>query len=231
MNISGSYRSIRVGLVGLAGTCMVMFGLPVQASTVQFSASVWGSARDAGRDGSFETISFPTAIVVQRLPALNLVDRGIWEFNLAALPADPIDKITMQLLVVSTSLERASVDVYGFAGNGVIETSDATGGSLIAANLGGDLAGISIDVTSFILDPVVQAAGFAGFYVRYSVEAGGSINQQKQLQDPGIFGNQSPRLVVEVSPIPVPAAAWFLGSSLTLLAFMRRGRCLPDGFR
>ena len=203
-----------------------LFGAPVFADTVNVSASVWGSARDSGRDGTFESISFPSSIVLQRFPNINVADRGLWEFNLSELPSGTITRVDLELIVVSTSLDRANFDLYGYAGNGTIEPSDATGGTLLAANLNGNVISqsspIFVDVTSFIQDPAIQTAGFAGFYARYPNEVGDTV-LQKQLQDPGAnFGNASPWLVVELAPVPIPAAAWLFGSGLIgLFGFAR----------
>ena len=210
----------------IISSVIFLFGAPVLADTVNVSASAWGSARDVGRNGSFESISFASSIVLQRLPNANVADRGLWEFDLSELPSGAITRIELELIVVSTSLDRANFDLYGYAGNGTIEPSDATGGTLLAANLNGNVISqsspIFVDVTSFIQDPAIQTAGFAGFYARYPNEVGDTV-LQKQLQDPGAnFGNASPWLVVEVAPVPIPAAAWLFGSGLIgLFGFAR----------
>ncbi len=199
-----------------------------QGATVNVSASVWGVAQDAGRDGSFESLSSTTAIFLQRITSVNFVERGLWEFDLSELPSGTILGIDLHLIVSSTTLERDPFDVYGYAGNGTIETADATAGSLLAAGLNGNVVSqagpVIFDVTSFIFNSSVQAAGFAGFNARYSNELSGVVGQ-KSFQSPNNdFGNASPWLVVEFTPtpIPVPAAAWLFGSALGLLGWMRR---------
>ena len=200
---------------------VLLMASAAQGDTINVSASVWGSARDAGRDGSFEQISSTTDILLNSNQNQSFVERGLWEFDLSELPLGTILGINLELILVSSTLEGAPFDVFGHVGNGTIETADATAGSLLA---GGLIAGGStiFDVTAFILGPSVQAAGFAGFMARFSVETGpGTLF--KQFQDPdAFFGNASPFLVVEFVPVPVPATVWLFGSALGLLGWMRR---------
>lgn len=189
--------------------------LSAQGATINVSASVWGSARDDGRDGSFESISFTDAIVFQRHFGADYVDRGLWEFDLSELPSETILSVSLQLSIISTTLDRTNFDVYGYAGNGTIEAADAMVGDLLAADLNGtESIPIIFDVTSFILDPDIQAAGFAGFMARYPDEMSGST-LQKQLNTP-------PWLVVEYTAVPIPAAVWLFGSGLGLLGWIGR---------
>ena len=201
-------RSLCPALIGIA---LLLSGGSALGDTVEVSASVWGSAEDAGRNGTFDSID-PNNIVLQVNPVANFFIRGLWEFDLSELPLGTILGINLELILVSSTLEGTPFDVYGHVGNGTIETADATAGSLLAAGL---IAGGStfVDVTSFILDPSVQAAGFAGFMARYPVETGGPT-LTKQL------GN-GPQLLVEVV-IPVPATLWLFGSALGLLGWIRR---------
>ena len=128
-----------------------------------------------------------------------------------------ITGINLEIIVVSTTLDRTNFDVYGYVGNGTIETADATAGSLLAADLDGNVISQSVpqifDVTAFVLSASVQAAGFAGFMARYPIETG-SPSLQKQLAPPS--------LVVEFVPVPVPTLSeWgLIGFGLLLLAAM-----------
>ena len=194
-------------------------------ATVNVSASVWGVAQDAGRNGSFDSLSSTTNIFIQRVPNGDFFERALWEFDLSELPTGTILGIELTLVVNSTTLERDPYDVYGYAGNGIIEVADATAGSVLATGLNGDLSISTFDVTAFIFNASVQAAGFAGFIARYPNELAGGA--QKNWLDPDDnFGIGSPWLVVEFTPVPIPASVWLFGSALGLLGWMRRRKAV-----
>jgi len=206
------------------GALVLLNGVTAFADTINVSAAVWGSARDSGRDGSFESISFPDDIVMQRIPNGNLVDRGIWEFDLSELPSGPILSIDLFFDLVSTSLERSNFDIYSYSGDGAISPTDATAGTFLASLNGSDLD-FTIDVTSLVLAAVSDSASHLGFNLRF-VDDSSNVLSQKQFADPDSDFNQqgSPWLIVETAVIPIPAAMWLFGPALGLLVCCRRAR-------
>jgi hypothetical protein len=193
-----------------------------QAATIMISADVWGVVQDTDNTGTFDSVVSTENIFINvRINPPVWTQRGAWEFDLSELPSGTIIGVDLQVGVNSTTLERTPVELYGYIGNGTIDTADATAGSLMAV-IPGDLSQQIFDVTSFILDSSTQAAGFAGFSARFSDETLGGI--EKHFNDPDfeIGSTGSPWLVVEFTPVPVPPAVWLFGSALGLLGWMRR---------
>jgi len=206
------------------GALIILTGGPALADTINVSAAVWGSARDNGRDGSFESISFPGDIVMQRIPNGNLVDRGIWEFDLAELPSGSITSVDLFFDLISTTLERSDFEIYSYSGDGTVSPADATAGTFLASLSGSD-SEFTIDVTSLVLAAVGDSASYLGFNLRFPDDSSNVISQ-KQFADPDSDFNQqgSPWLIIETSVVPVPAAVWLFGSVLGLLVCCRRRR-------
>ena len=198
---------------------MLLIGSHATADTVNVSAAVWGSARDAGRDGSFESLSFPNNIVLQRFTIPNAVDRGIWEFDLSELPGGSIVSVYLFFDLVSTTADYSAFELWSYAGDGSIDPSDAVAGTFLAS-LSPTASDYTIDVTSLITNAVNASVGYAGFNLRFTDDLS-NVLAQKTFGDPG-FENGDPWLIVETTTIPVPPAIWLLGSALPLLTWLKR---------
>ncbi len=103
------------------------------------SAGVWGSVRDAGRDGTFDSILFPTSLVVQNIPNTDVLDRAAFEFDLSLLPfVSTITSIELKVVLVSTTGGDTNYDACQYAGDGVVGFGDATAGSLLTVSTWSD---------------------------------------------------------------------------------------------
>jgi len=210
------------------GFLTLLVAVPAPARALRVSASAWGSLRDANADGTFESVSFPTAILANRYDN-GIVDRGAFEISLAGLvPAGMVvSEAILRLTGISSTLNNPGLDLYGYAGDGTITVTDATLGSFLYSRpgpwvVGGSGQTYTFDVTSLLNDPGVLAAGHAGFVVRLSSEsvaAGGYRNVQ--LRDPGSSGTASPWLDLTVVPIPEPSTAVLMATGLGLIASRR----------
>jgi hypothetical protein len=187
---------------------------PSYAAVSNLGPSVFGTAKDNLGDGSFESITSTVAIELKSKYGGNFDTRGVWEFDLDDLPSGTITSISLKMINVS-SYGAATYYVYGYDGDGVLNATDAVGGTLLTpTGIPGTVPGnTTIDVKTFI-DGLI--GGFAGFYASYP----DTIPDLRYHQ----LGTQ---LVVEYSttaPIPEPETYAMLLAGLGFLGWQARRR-------
>ncbi len=222
-------RPLRRKFQFLILSTMLMSASAVNAATVSISADVWGSVRDSDRDGSFDSISSTDAIFANNIASSSgYIDRGVWEFDLSELPSGNITSVDLEVSLIVSSGGFPEHDIYQYVGDGAINIEDADSGTFLSSSSGG-INGL-MDVTAFVTDAGTLAAGFAGFNVRLAGE-GGSFTIQKQWQDPWdvLFGNGTPRLIVEytegsIPEVPLPATVWLFATALLGVLGISKGR-------
>jgi hypothetical protein len=114
--------------------------------------------------------------VVQALDVPNFEDRGIIEFSLSGL-SQPILNAELVLPVFSSNGPYPfTIDVFGYAGDGVLTLSDwAQGSHLTSFSYSGEQI-VTLDVTSFISSAVAAGDAFAGFNFRFAVPSSINLN-------------------------------------------------------
>jgi hypothetical protein len=126
---------------------------------------VIGKAIDAELDGDFETvyesIHDDTTIGRSYVPQLTEF-RAILEFDISFIPKSAsFESINLCLNWFSGSTKTPSTNIYGFAGNGVLDVVDATQTSNL---LSSGLTNLySVDVTSFVQGLIENSEPYAGF--------------------------------------------------------------------
>lgn len=179
-----------------------------------------------GADGTFDAITSDIAVLGGSADIASNQDikRGLIEFNLAVIPADSVITGAVLTIEIGSTLNRGfPIAVHGYAGNGIIELSDAIIDNFIVEATVPREAGppIDIDVLSF----VETFPSFAGFMLRtlsenvLSSEANGAEIRNPTLSvsfrepEPDV-GNGL--LVSEPSPLAL------LGIGLVGLGYIRR---------
>jgi hypothetical protein len=95
----------------------------IDAEFLQVDATATGYAADNPRDGAFDTLTANTLLAFSRSTVL---DRGIIEFDVSAIPTGQwVQGTSLRLRSVSSTLNQPRLDIYGYAGNGVVELADA----------------------------------------------------------------------------------------------------------
>lgn len=214
----------------------------VFAITVDLKASVIGMAIDAEYDGVFETLHdrYPLAefnsFSIGRVMDGNWASerRGILEFDLSSVNSgSQIDSATLILDWASASNTPGTIVFHGYTGNGNLNVTNATNtGNIVASRTALPLDhDVSVDVTSFIqnlIDGGNNWAGFLGietvdgamanfraepdYYFDWDAELCSILPEYCGVEPELIQPN--PRLLVNYSVVPVPAAIWLFGSGL-----------------
>ncbi len=186
------------------------------ADQVRVTSDVWGTFRDEGRDGSYDTITDSLAVEISENNFFNYSEAGAWEVDLSDLPAFEITSITLEILN-SDGTNFDPYDLKHYIGDGVISIDDATAGALLVSEMSRNIGAIiEVDVTDLIMDPATLAAGYAGFSVEYTDPVKGYF-RRKTIR--GAEGELYPTLRVEFTPVPLPGSAWLLLSALGLLGW------------
>jgi len=173
-----------------------------QAASVTLAFVDARTAFDANGDGVFDSIitNDPTA----GSDFDDTTSRGLIEFDLSSISGN-VTSATLKLHRGSSKLGSGfNVEIHGYVGDGVLDLSDAVVDNLIAEIQVpvGIRRDYDVDVTSF-----VQALpDYAGFMLRLTDETTESVF--------AAFTNEANLLVVDYSPVPIPAAVWLFGSGL-----------------
>ena len=125
--------------------------------------------RDGGpfgpKDGIGDVVLDGSVVQTLHVPAFE--DRGIIEFDLSGL-SQPILSVELVLPVFSSNPFPFTIDVFGYAGDGVVTLSDWDQGSLLTSFLYSGEQTVTLDVTSFIQSAVAAGDAFAGFNLRFA---------------------------------------------------------------
>lgn len=137
-----------------------------------------GSVRDgvpfSAKDGIPDSIVEHS--VVQVLNGPNFEDRGIIEFSLSGL-SQPIQNAELVLPVFgSNGPFPFTVEVFGYAGDGLLTVSDWTQGTLLTSFSYSGEQVVTLDVTSFISSAVAAGDAFAGFNFHFAVPSSINLN-------------------------------------------------------
>ncbi len=184
---------------------------------VVFLPTTSGTATDNLGDGSFETIQADTIMAETRNIGLVFKKRGIFEFDLTVLPDSTV--ITQASLIVQTlsaSLDRPTLEFYGYPGNGISELSDV---DVVVKTLIGrtdldPVTTVSYDVTTFVTSTLGSGNVFPGFIMKLEDETLPTTAPRDRFQRVGVS------LGVEVGVIPLPTSAWLASSGLAVLGFV-----------
>ena len=127
--------------------------------TVRFRPAVDGGVRDGNlaMDNS----------VVQTLHVPSFEDRGIIEFDVSSI-ADTVYRSVLRLVVYgSMGPYPFTIDVYAYAGNGLLSAADWDRGTLAASFVYAAEDVIELDVTDAVRKRIAWGAKFVGFNFRY----------------------------------------------------------------
>jgi hypothetical protein len=135
------------------------------ATSITTDPIVIGLALDAGFDGDFERLESREQTTIGRVmpPSIHQSERrGILEFDISGIPYGAlIEKANLNMGWYSGSNLSPRTNLYGFAGDGMLDSSDVTQTNNLIA---GGLASLwMVDVGSFVQDLVDNSCSYAGF--------------------------------------------------------------------
>lgn len=237
----GEIMNISRVFVGALATFALAGAGTANAALVEIGASVDQTIGDSDDDGVGDYL-WNSDDVFLRVFGTGSVWRGAMEFDISSFsPTDLIASTILNLRDEGTSSD-GRIDVYGYTGDGVITTDDASNtgdlvGSLSILNAEGT-QDFAVDVTAFIQALVASGENFAGFLlVSESPDFG--IGGSDLCSSEGGAGTASaprpaclgfgPRLDIafedDMSAVPLPAALpLFLAGLLGVGAAGRRRR-------
>lgn len=127
--------------------------------TVRFRPAVDGSVRDG-------SIALDNS-VVQTLHVPGFEDRGVIEFDVSSI-ADTVYRSVLRLAVFgSMGPYPFTIDVYAYAGNGLLSLADWDRGTLATSFVYSGEDVIELDVTDAVRKRISWGAKFVGFNFRY----------------------------------------------------------------
>jgi hypothetical protein len=192
----------------------MMMGVTKADTVITPKIVVVGTAIDKGFDGNFETLyngledrSEPehTMAIGRFVPPdiFNSERRGILEFDIRTIPHNAfIEKATLNLYCVSRSNLLPSTNIYGFAGNGMLDAADAMQTNNLLAYHRQSMWGI--DVTSFMQNMVVNSKSYAGFLGVETLDGAGASYTVS-------FDPYYSTSYLEIKYVPEPATLLLLG--------------------
>src|SRR5262249_26073113 len=95
------------------------------SGTMAFTSRSWGNARDAGADGSFETLTtggFSPWVAAVTTEA----DRAIFEFDVSRVVAGQVTSVTFDFGTASWVSNAGPVNIVAYAGDGAVTPADVT---------------------------------------------------------------------------------------------------------
>ncbi len=201
----------------------IVFDLPVV-----FDAN----ARDnLPADGSFDSVTSNLIVADARIqnpgvPGATIEDRIVMEFDLAGLAA--VSSIGSAILILpEVHDDGAPLGLYGGAGNGTAEASDAEVAAFISGPVGlfGDATTnlASVDVTALIESLFQSGDPYALFAIRGGdVELGTANAVHYRIGT--TFGGTSPILRIDGKAVPEPSTAALVAAGLLAAAAVRTRR-------
>ncbi|MCX6626581.1 MAG: PEP-CTERM sorting domain-containing protein [Candidatus Solibacter sp.] len=166
--------------------------------------TVDGSVRDglhAVKDGNPDDVLDHSIVQVLNTarPTLPFEDRGILEFNVSSLSQAAQVLLTLHTFGTVGPFPF-SLDIYAYAGDGVLSLSDFNAGSLFTSVVYTGQPPIAIDVTAAISTLNLPSSGFAGFNIRKPLADNIEMNGPF-----AAFGSNEYPLAATLSEIPAPS--------------------------
>jgi hypothetical protein len=187
----------------------ILFGSPVAAKATPVLPSVAGYIEQFGTQYTLHPGPDINAANFSSFPP-PIIDQGIVEYSLASV-TEPLSAVTLHLWKmgcggIASCSSTTQVELYGYAGDGVLSLSDWSAGTLITIlNIpAGTGSLVTTDVLNFV-NGLPAGSGFAGFNLRM-VSADASDNFSSSLA------------ALDVVTVPVPATIYLFGSGLLALA-------------
>ncbi len=155
----------------LAIFTVLLFATLSRADTVLLPAAVDGSGQDHF-DGAFNFIPPSNDVDLHVFTGLDLEQRAALEFDLSAIPASAeIQDAQLLLRMDATDDADTNLSIFGYEGDGLLETSDFSSGmlvnqTLLPGSLGLPLSLLPFDVTDFLTQHGNDH--YAGFELRLS---------------------------------------------------------------
>jgi hypothetical protein len=151
------------------------------------------------------------------------VTRGILEFDISSITG-PVQNATLTFEVNSLSGPNTTVDIFGYAGNGIAELADAYLGNSVLGSIDVDNPTMyNLDVTSFINGLLTGGSQHAGFNLRMSSEysqSGVGYDNEINIVTSSSAGYTPPLLTI--TSVPLPGAVWLFATGLLALTGLTR---------
>lgn len=151
---------------------------------------------------------------------------GIAEFSFAGTGLSSVSGAIVTLFDAGVgNMEGFSfaVDLYGYAGDGQVTSSDFTVGSYFRtatwSRYGDPQGQFAFDVTDFVNAQLALGTEIIGVNLRAPLETTNCCTTTFLFFD-GALGDHPPTLSLE--PVPLPPGAWLFGSALGLMGWCRR---------
>lgn len=203
---------IRRALVVFVAALVALAAAVVDARAVSIPATVNGTVAELGG----APFGSPDPTFVQIFSSPGFESRGILEFNISGLVA-PVSSAEILLTRHSGGGAPVTFSVFGYVGNGALESADFNAGTTNVATVNYNTEPtLSIDATSFV-NGLIGSATFAGFTIASDQVFGLRFNQTNDSEIP------LPPASLEVEAatpavVPEPSTVLLLSSSLAAMA-------------
>lgn len=217
---------MKTRILGILVTAFLFNAGHVDGAILTFSPTTDRTIDDTDHNGVFDSVRPDTFIAIGAvdylMPSPGGESRFALEFDISSILSGP-NIISAELHFTENrdvNFVNTTVPLYGYAGDGVITTSDATNLETLLFNdlSNGAVSSISIDVTSFISDLYNTNESFAGFLGLMTV--GSNFDNTIYIINSNDASSGQPVLLINT--VPIPAAAWLFGSGLLSLVGMAR---------
>lgn len=180
---------------------------------------------DFPKDGVPDNII--SGVIIQVLDVPLFEDRSIIEFYLPSL-SQPITNAQLTLNVFgSMGPYPFTVDVFTYAGDGLLLLSDFDAGSLFTSFAYSGEPVVNLDVTSFIDSLYTSGDNYAGFNLQFAIPSTITLNGPYVAFGSLEFPPTSTLTITSTSaPIPAPGAIVLGSIGVGLVGWLRRRRTL-----